>query len=363
MEQVRFGVIGAGWISQIAFLPALPQTRNATVTALVSGNRQGASQLAEFYGIDSIHSYEEYDELLNSDRIDAVYIALPNSMHAEYTIKAAKAGKHVLVEKPLATSVADCEAMIAACNEAGVWLMTAYRLHCEPGTVEFLEQLRSGVIGEPRVFSSVFCLNSAPDNHRLKAEHWGGPLQDIGIYCLNAARHVFGTEPVEATATKGFGNNDARFTEVEETIAVNLRFPGDCIAQFVASFGGDDIDALQVVGTKGVLSLDPAYGFQVDTVIHHREGGVMQASQAAQECDHFAAQATYFADCIQQGKRPVSGGEEGLADVHAMLAIEKAAESGQAQRITGLDHRQGSTNGPSRETLRVVPRTERRLLL
>ena len=363
MTQVRYAVVGAGWISQIAFLPSIAQTPNAVVTAIVSGNPKGSAELAEFHNIQRVYSYEQYDDMLASDQIDAVYIALPNSLHAEYAIKAARAGKHLLVEKPLAVSIAECEAMIAAASEAGVLLMTAYRLHNEPGTVQLLEQIRQGVIGDPRFFSSVFALQADPANHRLQARHWGGPLQDIGIYCLNAARHVFEDEPIEVTAMISHGDNDSRFSEVEESIAVTLRFPRGRLAQFTASFGADDVDLFHVAGTKGVLTLDPAFGFQADTVIHQRRGGRVRMQQLADECDHFGAQASYFADCILSGTRPESDGEEGLADVRAMLAIEQAAKTCLPQKIIAQGMAAAKTTYTSSDTLRLVPRTERRLLL
>jgi predicted dehydrogenase len=202
-------VVGAGWIAQEAFMPGVSQTGNSTITAIVSGSANNAAKLAEFYGVEHVFSYEQYDQMLASDVADAVYVALPNSMHADYAIRALRAGKHALVEKPLATTEAECEAMIAAANESGAYLMTAYRLHNEPGTVEVLERIRSGEIGDPRIFAAVFSFVASPHNHRLKAAYWGGPLQDIGVYCLNAARHIFAAEPIEAVAVRSFGNGSA----------------------------------------------------------------------------------------------------------------------------------------------------------
>ena len=126
---VRYAVAGVGWISQIAFLPGTAQTENTDVSALVTGNPEGAKKLADFYGIEHIYSYEQYDQMLSDDVADAVYIALPNSMHADYTIRAAQACKHILVEEPLAVSVDEYEAMVSAAQDSGVYLMTAYRLH------------------------------------------------------------------------------------------------------------------------------------------------------------------------------------------------------------------------------------------
>jgi predicted dehydrogenase len=149
---INYAVVGAGWISQIAFLPGVAQSGNSRVSAIVTGDRTKASRLAEFHGVDTIVGYDDYDTLLASSKIDAVYIALPNDMHADFAIRAARAGRHIMVEKPLAVNEDPSLAMIAAAREANVFLMTAYRLHNEPGTVAVLEHIRAGAIGQPLFF-------------------------------------------------------------------------------------------------------------------------------------------------------------------------------------------------------------------
>lgn len=359
MDQVRYGVVGAGWISQIAFMPAVAQTGNSRMTAIVSGSPDVAAKLADFHGIGHVFGYDDYDRMLAEDLIDAVYIALPNSMHADYAIRAARAGKHLLVEKPLALTVAECEAMIAAAAQADVRLMTAYRLHSDPGTVEALERIRAGEIGEPRVFSAVYGFQADPGNHRLVARHWGGPLQDIGIYCLNAARHIFGAEPVEAIAMRGAAGGDARFAEVEEAIAVTLRFPGARFAQFTATFGTDPVNRVTVAGTGGVLAMDPAFNFDTDTAFRIARDRKPVTEYRTPGIDHFGAMTAYFSDCVRSGTRPVNDGEEGLADVRALRAIERAAETGAPQRIESP----ARPAHPYPDSVRHVKRTDRRLVL
>lgn len=354
---VRYAVVGAGWISQEAFLPAIPQVENSVVSAIVSGNRETSGKLAEFYGIERVYSYDEYDAMLASDVVDAVYIALPNSLHADYAIRAMKAGKHALVEKPLAISVTECEAMIAAAEDAGVFLMTAYRLHSEPGTVRVLDLIRSGAIGEPRHFASTFSFQSGADNHRLLAEHWGGPLQDIGVYCLNAARHCFSAEPTQAVAVKGHGAGDPRFREVEGSMAVILTFPQERLAQFIFSFEADDTDTYRIIGTKGEITVEHCYDFHFSPRIWQSNGYERKEIEVP-DSDHFGGQAAYFSDCILTGTRPIPDGEEGLADVRALLAIEAAAKTGQPQNIATSER----NRHPSSETIRIVPRTDRRLV-
>ena len=358
MKKIRYAVVGTGWISQIAFMPSIAQTGNSEITAIVSGNRANAEKLASFYGIEHIYAYDQYDEMLNSGHVDAVYIALPNSLHADYAIRAAKAGVHALVEKPLAVTAAECEAMIAATGKAGVKLMTAYRLHTEPGTLEAIDIIRRGEIGEPRLFSSVFSFPVAAGNHRLKAEHWGGPLQDIGVYCVNAMRHLLGAEPTEVIAAIAARPGDARFTEVEEMVSATLRFPQERIAQFVASFGGDDIDQYRVVGTEGQIEVSSGYRFDRPITVTLTKGG-KTVEKAFPQYDHFSGQAHYFSDCILNGIAPEPDGGDGLADVAIMRAIEESAKTGRAQKIT-LPER---ASHPVKSMAREFPMAEKRLML
>jgi predicted dehydrogenase len=358
MKKIRYAVVGSGWISQIAFMPSIAQTGNSEMTAIVSGNPANAKKLAAFYGIEHVYAYEQYDEMLKSGLVDAVYIALPNSLHADYAIRAAKAGIHALVEKPLAVTAAECEAMIAAADKAGVQLMTAYRLHTEPGTIEAIDMIRRGEIGEPRLFSSVFSFPVAAGNHRLKAEHWGGPLQDIGVYCVNAMRHLFQSEPTEVIAATAARPGDARFSEVEEMVSATLRFPGDKLAHFIASFGGDDIDQYRVVGTSGQIEVSSGYRFDRPVTVRLTKGG-KTAEKAFPQYDHFSGQAHYFSDCILKGVRPEPDGGDGLADVAIMRAIEESAKTGRTQKIT-LPER---ASHPVKAMAREFPMAEKRLML
>ena len=356
MKKIRYAVVGAGWISQEAFMPAVTQTGNSELTAIVTGNAATAAKLAEFYGIRHVFPYDRYDEALTSGEFDAVYIALPNSLHAEYTIRAAEKGVHALVEKPLAVSVSECESMIAAAQANSTKLMTAYRLHCEPGTVEVLNLIAGGAIGTPRIFESLFSFQVPASNHRLKGEHWGGPLQDIGVYCLNAARHVFRSEPTEAAAMKTHGD-DPRFAEVEEALTATLKFPGDALATFTVSFNGAEIDNYRILGTEGEILVEPGFRLETATRMVMRRGNTVTRREFP-DIDHFGAQTAYFSDCILSGEDPESDGNEGLADVRALLAIEAAAKTGRPQAIKSPPR----PCHPSSDTVRMIPRTGRRLV-
>lgn len=358
MKKVRYAVVGAGWISQEAFMPAIAQTGNSEITAIVSGSADVARKLADFHGVPHIFTYDQYDKMLAADLVDAVYIALPNSMHADYAIRAAKAGKHALVEKPLAVDEAESRAMMAAAEENGTYLMTAYRLHNEPGTLDVLARIKAGEIGDPRIFSSIFSVRLDGSNHRLLARHWGGPLQDIGVYCLNAMRHVFGAEPTEVTAVASHGDNNPLFDEVPESISATLRFPGGRIGQFIVSFGADGADSYTVSGTEGTMTLSPAFKFQGATGLEITKGDETRRIDYPRT-DHFAGQAAYLSDCILSGQPPRLTGSEGLADVVIMRAIEHATETGQAQRIAGLS----PIVQPQPDMERQLPVTDHRLVL
>lgn len=308
-------------------MPAVAATGNSRMQAIVSGNPVAAKALADFHGVPEVLTYADYDALIASDRIDAVYIALPNSMHADYTIRALRAGKHVLVEKPLASTLSDAKAMVAAARMGGALLMTAYRLHCEPATHSMLAAVRGGDIGEPRFISSTFGFQLAAGNHRLKPGHWGGPLQDVGIYCLNAIRHIFEAEPVAVQAMTSRPAQDPRFAEVDESLAVTLHVPGDRLAQFFCSFGTAISETIRVVGTMGELLLDPAFRFESALRLRVVADG-QEKVENFPHVDHFAGQIAYFSDCIQSSIEPVPNGDEGLADMRALLAIEEAARTG-----------------------------------
>ncbi|WP_431324785.1 Gfo/Idh/MocA family protein [Rhizobium sp. YTU87027] len=355
---IRYAVVGAGWITQEAFLPAVPQTGNSRVTAIVSGNLKGARRLAEFHQIEQVIDYRGFDDLLRSDSVDAVYIAVPNPMHADFAVRAARAGKHVMVEKPIATSIEQARTMIKAARGHGVMLMTSYRLHNDAATVNALTSLRSGKIGTPLFFSALFGFQSQIGNHRLKGEHWGGPLQDIGIYCINAARHVFEAEPVEVFAMSARPTDDPRFEEVDASVAVTMRFPEGRLAEFFCSFGAYDVDAYRIVGTHGELRVENGFRFESGTrVVLDTRSNVEHVS--FERYDQFAGQIHYFSDCIINGTRPEPDGEEGLADLTVLLAIERSLQTGRPQKVRSSPRKRH----PVSEMIRKIPTTNKRLLL
>jgi predicted dehydrogenase len=333
MKKKRYAVVGNGWISQEAFMPGVAQTGNSEIAAIVSGKKDTAKKLADFHGVPHVFSYDEYDTMLAKGLVDAVYIALPNSMHADYSIRAAKAGVHALVEKPLATTVAESEAMIAAAAKHKVWLSTAYRLHTDEATLKLYDLIRSGAIGDPRHYQSSFSFQIGKGNHRLLAEHWGGALQDIGVYCINAARHAFADEPTEVTAMDNMGWKDDRFNEVPASVSAFMRFPKGRIASFTCSFGADGTDTFTVLGSEGRITLNNAFSFQTTPSLELVRGGKTERTDYPLT-DNFSGQTAYFSECILKGMKPEPDGEDGLADMIIMLAIEESVRSGKAQKIS-----------------------------
>jgi predicted dehydrogenase len=337
-DKIRFAVVGQGYFAQVAVLPAFKHAENCELTALVSSEPSKLKQLARKYKVSRTLGYDELDDFLARGEVDAVYIATPNSEHKDYVLRAARAGVHVLVEKPMALTVADCEEMIRACDEAKVKLMVGYRLHFEPANLEAIEIVTSGQIGEARLFSSIFSYQVEPDNIRTRGDLGGGPLYDLGIYCINAARYLFRAEPIEVTASLVSGD-DPRFRDVEECASATLRFPGERIAQFSASFGVSDSGRYEVLGTKGSLVLDPAYEFAHKLKRFLTVDG-KTTSKTYPKHDQVAPELIYFARCIQEDRTPEPSGIEGLADVRVIEAIQRSARTRQSVELGGFEKRQ-----------------------
>src|SRR5213593_705817 len=217
-RQVGYAVIGLGHIAQAAVLPAFAHASNSKLVAVVSGDAQKRARLARQYHCDA-YDVRDLDEVLDRPDVDAVYIAEPNDKHVDFAVRCAKEGVHVLCEKPLAISEEECRRMIDACREAGVKLMTAYRLHFEESNLEAVRLVEQGKIGELRFFTSTFAYQVRPGNIRTSAER-GGAIWDLGLYCINAARYLFRADPVEVFAIRMVRRGDERFKDVHEGMAV-----------------------------------------------------------------------------------------------------------------------------------------------
>ncbi|MFU8807258.1 MAG: Gfo/Idh/MocA family protein [Bradymonadaceae bacterium] len=325
---IRFAVVGLGHIAQAAVLPAFENAENAVLTALVSRDDEKREKLGERYGVEHLYHYSDYDELLARDIVDAVYIALPNHLHCDYTVRAARAGVHVLCEKPMAVTEDECRKMIDVCDENGVHLMIAYRLHFEAANLEAIEAARRGDLGELRYFVSAFSQDVKGEDIRLfPLEKGGGTVYDMGVYCINAARYLFGAEPVEVVAFSESKEGDERFEDCDEMTTAILRFPENRIATFTSSFGAADISTYQLVGTKGELRMDPAYRYATNLRYEIESEGESREKTFPKR-DQFGPQLVYFSNCIIQDERPEPDGYEGLADVRIVQAVYESAETG-----------------------------------
>lgn len=335
-RRVGFALVGVGHVALEQVLPGFRQCERARLTAIVSGHPEKARDVAQEHGVprERVFSYEEYDRLKDVEEVEAVYIALPNDMHAEFTVRAAQAGKHVLCEKPMATSVEEGQRMIDACREADRLLMIAYRCQYEPHHLAMIRLCRDQTFGEPRVIVANNGQNQGPpDQWRLKlAEAGGGPLPDVGIYCLNAARYLTGEEPIEVSATNQRNPRDPRFREVVETTTFTLRFPSGVIAVGTCSYAYHESRTLRVMAERGWYELNPAFSYddlRMTVGYAKAESHYVEERRLPQK-NHFALEIDHFADCIREGRTPHTPGEEGLQDLRLMDEMCRSAAEGRA---------------------------------
>jgi glucose-fructose oxidoreductase len=333
MKKIRYAVAGLGHIAQAAVLPAFKHVlEKCELTAFISDDSEKIKKLSKQYNVPNAWSYDEYDAALASGTFDAVYITLPNDMHKDFTMQAAKSGIHILCEKPMAVTSKDCSLMIEAAQKHSVKLMIAYRLHFEKTNMTAVDLIDQGKIGKPRIFNSTFTMQVREGNIRTQSEHGGGPLNDIGIYCINAARYLFKEEPLEVTAI-GAQSSDSRFAEIEESVSAVLKFPGEKLASFSCSFGAVDMGRFEVVGTEGSISLDPAYEYAQELEYVLKIGDKTQHHKTPKH-DQFAPELLHFAECILEDKDPRPSGFEGLNDLKVIEAIRESAQTGKAIRIS-----------------------------
>ncbi len=333
-QVIRYVVVGLGDIAQGAVLPAFANAKNSRLVGLVSDDRKKLKVLGRRYGVGELLDYGSYDGFLRSGNVDAVYIALPNALHRDFAVRAANAGIHVLCEKPLALDEDECTEIIRACAENKVKLMTAYRLHFDHANLEAIRLVSSGKIGEPRIFQSLFTMQVKPGNIRLDKSMGGGTLYDIGVYCINAARYLFGNEPTEVTAFSA-RNKDPRFKEVDEMTSAMLRFPENRLASFTASFGAADVATYTVVGTKGVLKMAHGYEYSVPIEMEVAVKGKTEKRKYVLK-DQFGPELVYFSDCILRDRQPEPSGIEGLLDVTIIRSLYESARTGRPVTIKDL---------------------------
>lgn len=343
--RVGYAVVGLGQFAVNQILPSFGASRRSKLVALVSGDPQKAARLGKHHGVpaSSLYSYDTFDRLRDDPAVQVVYVITPNSLHADLVVRAARAGKHVLCEKPLATSAADCTRMIEACRAAGRKLMTAYRAQYEPYNLEAIRLARSGELG--RIVSivadhgrTVDPKNPADAWRLQKALAGGGPLPDVGIYSLNACRYLSGEEPVEVSAMLVQPKSDPKFREVEQSVHWTMRFPSGFLASCTTSYDYQPTKRFRVLCQRGWIELDPAtdyYRHRMRVERARAEGPVESVieERPIPEKNQFALMLDHFSECIQQNKEPRTPGEEGLRDVRLIERIYEAARTGRTIKL------------------------------
>jgi predicted dehydrogenase len=334
-KKLGWAIVGLGSLSINQILPAFAKCEKSKVVALVSGHPDKANKLAQRYGVNpkNIYNYQNYDTIRDNPDVDIIYIVLPNGMHAEYTVRGFQAGKHVLSEKPMANTPADCQQMIDAGRKANRKLMVAYRCRYEPHNVEAIRMARQQELGPTKVILADHGFSIGdPTQWRLnRALAGGGSLMDIGIYSLNASRYLTGEEPTEINAMLYTTPGDVRFKEVEETINFQLRFPSGILANCTSSYGYSGQNRYRVVTTKGWFELEPATNYNgLRMYVHHDN---ITEERVLPVRDHFALEMDHLSSCVMENKDPLTPGEEGLRDLTIMMEIYEAARSGKTVKL------------------------------
>lgn len=325
-KQLRVALVGLGsYADRVA--TAMKDCKMAKLVAGVTGTPAKVEKWANKFGLDkaNFYSYQNFEAIKNNPNIDAVYITLPNSMHHEYVIRAAKMGKHVICEKPVSLNAKQAQEMIAACNKAGVKFFVGYRMHFEPHTRELIRMRQAGELGKIMHVNAYFGFKSGdPNQWRLKkALAGGGALMDVGIYCINAARYATGEEPVWVSAEES-KTDFVKFKEVDETITWQMGFPSGVIASCATTYNFNNFERLYVVGDKGFVELSPAYGY--GSIKGRTHKGEMSWDTSKM---HQTWQMDAMADAILNGKPDFNAtGEEGLKDMKVIDAIYKSIVAG-----------------------------------
>lgn len=334
-KKLGWAIVGLGSLSIHQILPAFSKCEKSKVVAFVSGHPEKANKLAVRYGVSpkNIYNYQNYDSIRDNPDVDIIYIVLPNGMHAEYTVRGFEAGKHVLCEKPMANSPAECQQMIAARHKANRKLMVAYRCRYEPYNREAIRICSSQELGRTQVILADVGFNIGdPKQWRLsKTLAGGGSLMDIGIYALNASRYLSGEEPAEVNAMIYSTPDDPRFREVEEHVNFQLRFPSGVLANCTSSYGYFHQSHLRVVGTEGRLQMDPATWYSGLRMKIERGNTIEERDLPV--VDHFAAEMDHMSECVMENKEPLTPGEEGLRDLTIMAAIYQAAQNNKTVKL------------------------------
>jgi predicted dehydrogenase len=328
-DKLGIALVGLGEYSKGQLGPALKETQHCYLAGIVTGSQEKAEKWQQEYELSytNVYNYSNFDEIADNSDIDIVYIVLPNAMHEEFVIRAAKAGKHIICEKPMAITVEQCDRMIAACREAGVMLSIGYRLHFEPFNQEMMR------LGREKVFGDVQKLKA--DNGMSDVKGWrldkqlagGGPLMDVGIYCVQGCRYTLGKEPIAVRAQEGPKNDPEKFKTVEESLTWQMEFADGTIAECKTSYS-EGMNLLRAEAANGWFELSPSYEYEgLKGKTSEGEMNFPQVNQQARQMDDFAL-------AVKENRPTPVPGEMGRQDVKILQAIYKAMESGERVGIS-----------------------------
>lgn len=322
--KLGIALVGLGSYAGGQLAPALDQTEHCYLAAIVTGTPSKAISWKEKYNIpeNNIYNYENYDSIKDNPDIDIIYVVLPNAMHAEYTIRGAHAGKHMICEKPMGISIAECDQMIDACKKAGKSLSIGYRLHFDPYHLEMVRLGTQKVYGTIKKMNAGFSFVAPKGIWRLdKKLSGGGPLMDLGIYCLQAVCYTTGMEPVAVTAQSPPVSDKTKFIDVEETLSFQMEMPGGLIAECRTSYS-ERMNVLRAEAEKGFFELSPAFNYSgLKGKTSHNVIDYPQLSQQAKQMDGIALS-------IKNKKTSIVPGEMGRRDMKIITAIYEAMRTG-----------------------------------
>jgi glucose-fructose oxidoreductase len=332
VKKVNWAVVGLGSFATNQVMPGFVSSHRSRMTAFVSGNPDKARDLGARYGVSKFYDYTNFDSIAHDKDIDAVYIVLPVGLHAEYTIRALKAGKHVLCEKPMASTPAECAAMIAAAKAANRQLGVAYRVHFEPNNADVAKRCIAGELGKLRYFTGDTGFNADPEHwvpHRWRLQKdlaGGGSMFDIGIYAMNAAMMCMGEDPVEVSAVYSYPTDDPRFKEVEGGVNWRMKFPSGVYAQGSSSYCYAGGTRQKIFGSTGSIVMDPASDYYQQNVIIQKAGQGPEPLHAGNPIVQFAAQVDAFSNAATTNTPHLTPGEMGLRDITLIMAMYKSAD-------------------------------------
>jgi predicted dehydrogenase len=334
-KKLGWALVGLGSLSTNQIAPAFAKSKHCRLAAIVTGTPAKAEAWKKQYGIPDSHvyNYETFDKIADNPDVDVIYIVLPNSMHEEFTIRAAKAGKHVFCEKPMANSAEECRRMIAAVKAAGKQLGIGYRCQFEPHHRECMRLAREKVFGPLKFIEAGFGFQIGdPTQWRLRKNlAGGGALMDVGVYALQACRYLTGEEPVEIVAQE-VKTDPVKFAEVDETISWSMKFPSGVMASLMTTYGFNGANFFTATCQQGRFGMDPAYNYDGLKGWTSRPGVKIEFPQV----DHFQTEMDAFADSILNSKPFAAPGEEGLRDLLAVEAIYRSIREGKAVKVEAL---------------------------